>query len=216
MAAWPVPVVDGNENVDALHPVLRARVSLLCADPRVSSHLKVESAVRTYAEQKYLYDGYISGRPGFNLAANPDRIISAGYNVAQPRGSWHMQQSDRYGYAVDFNFSALPPPLQTQLESVAADYLLIRTVPSEQWHYQMIWGDWWTIPEDDMPLNDVDKNWISEEIKKRVGEVLNEKGGKLDVALQHLDREDWTREVKKTRPTTPTLRKLIKQHLARG
>lgn len=151
-----IPLVDGNERVDLLHPVLRARVAALCADPRVAPHLKVESAARTYAEQRYLYDGWRRGLPGFNLAADPDRRISPAYGLADPRGSWHMQQSDGHAYAVDFNYSALPAQVQAILEDVAHEHMLARTVPSEAWHYQMVWGDWWTTPvqtpepEDDM------------------------------------------------------------------
>lgn len=149
-----IPLVDGNERTDLLHPVLAARVAALCADPRVAPYLKVESAARTYAEQRYLYDGWRHGLPGFNLAADPDRRISPAYGLTDPRGSWHMEQSDGYAYAVDFNFSQLPSRVQAQLEQIAREYLLVRTVPSEQWHYQMAWGDWWTVPntepEDEM------------------------------------------------------------------
>lgn len=167
-----IPVVDGNERVDKLHPVFFRRVEALCADPRMEGRLAVESAARTYAEQKYLYDGWIARRPGFNLAANPDRVMaSTQYDLAGPgRGSWHMEQQATdgrsYGYAVDFNHSALPARIQAQLEPVAAEYRLIRTVPSEPWHYQMRWDDWTWTPtttpqEDDVALTEAQEKALA-------------------------------------------------------
>jgi hypothetical protein len=117
---------DGNERVDLWHPALRERVAALSADPRMRGTLWVESAVRTYTEQKYLYDN--QHLPGFNLAANPDQWLTPAYGLSAARGSWHMQQPDGYGYAVDFYTSVLPGDVYRSLPLVAAEYRLIQTV----------------------------------------------------------------------------------------
>ncbi len=50
-------------------------VSYLAMRSHISSKtghlLSLNAAYRTYAKQVYLYNGYTSGQPGFNLAANP-------------------------------------------------------------------------------------------------------------------------------------------------
>lgn len=188
-----IPLVDGNENVALLHPVLRARVAALCADPRVRGQLRVESAVRTYAEQVYLYGGWqkkLQGVPGyehFNLAANPDRAITPAYGLPRARGSWHMEQPDGWGYAVDFNFSALPHDVQAVLEDVAREYRLIRTVPSEPWHYQMTWNDWTWLPEEaDMPLTDDDVQRIADALAK-VNRIQFGPGSQTRTLLERID-----------------------------
>lgn len=173
-----IPLVDGNERVDLLHPVLRARVDAFCNDPRMRGQLKVESAARTYAEQRYLYDGWCKRLPGFNLAADPDRYITPGYGMTVgARGSWHMQQADGHAYAVDFNFSQLTDDVAAQLEDVAREYLLIRTVPSEAWHYQMTWGDWWTVPATSIPDEEDD---MSPELKAELDAIRKEVQGVRD------------------------------------
>jgi hypothetical protein len=117
---------DGNERVDLLHPVMRARVAGLCSDPRMRGTLRVESAVRTYEEQEYLYVN--QHRPGFNLAADPDQWLTPAYGLPSARGSWHMVQPDGHGYAVDFLTSVLPGDVYRLLPSVAAEYRLVQTV----------------------------------------------------------------------------------------
>lgn len=180
-----IPLVDGNENVALLHPVLRARVAALCADPRLRGTLKVESAVRTYAEQQYLHYGWVNRLPGFNLAADPDRPITPAYGLSHARGSWHMEQPDGHGYAVDFNFSALPHDVQLTLEDVAREYRLIRTVPGEPWHYQMSWTDWtWTPEEADMPLTDDDLARIERRVRAVVQHELGGTNAKIYALAQ--------------------------------
>lgn len=142
-----IPLADGNENVVDLHPILRARVEALCADPRVRGQLLVESAVRTKAEQEYLYAGWIARRPGFNLAADPNRVIGSLYDVSVGRGSWHMEQETGFGYAVDFRTSVLDADILADLPAIAADYLLWPPIlAKENWHYQMVEWDWTTLP----------------------------------------------------------------------
>lgn len=48
---------------------------LEAASDHAGTHLVIngaDGAWRSYARQKYLYDGYVEGRPGFNTASNPD------------------------------------------------------------------------------------------------------------------------------------------------
>lgn len=132
---------DGSANQTDLHPEFRRRLEALFADPRMRGLLVLVSGARPRAEQVYLYNLYLSGRG--NLAANPNRVIGT-FGGVTFYGSWHMVQPAvapeprGWAYAVDLNFSALPPDVQAILEAVAAEYGLQRTVPSEKWHYQPI------------------------------------------------------------------------------
>lgn len=166
-----IPTVGAHVQIGSLDPVFAARLESFLADPAFGGTLKVYSGVRTYAQQRHLYDGWIRGRPGFNLAANPDRAITSLYGLPAAQGSWHMEQAGR-GFAVDLNFSSWmwlhfgwdPGSGMRRreacdyIEEIAQRYLLTRTVPSEEWHYQMTYQDWWTLPaaaeEDDMPTTE--------------------------------------------------------------
>lgn len=92
---------DGDENVEQLDPLLVFRLASAYRDsPYLREHLTIESAARTRAEQEYLYAGWTERRPGFNLAANPARII--GQHKGQIwRGSYHQVQESGWAYAVD-------------------------------------------------------------------------------------------------------------------
>ena len=70
-----IPVTSGRVKIEGLHPRFIARLEAFFADPRIANRVAVVSGVRSYAQQKYLYDGYKSGKRGFNLAANPDRKL---------------------------------------------------------------------------------------------------------------------------------------------
>jgi hypothetical protein len=80
-----------------------------------------------------LDDGYKAGEPGFNMAANPDRIIGrrGGFTF---RGSWHMAQEDGYVYAVDLT-SHWHLDWDDVHDSLRASGLAT-TVPGEPWHHQ--------------------------------------------------------------------------------
>ena len=78
-----IPVTGNHVNVAGLHPRFRQRLEAFFADPRIKGKVAVVSGVRTYEQQKYLYRKYKSGRG--NLAANPDRRLSSGF-----QGSYHM------------------------------------------------------------------------------------------------------------------------------
>ena len=127
-----IPTTSKHVNIELLHPEFKRRLEAFFKDSRIRNKVKVVSGVRTYAQQKYLYDGYKSGRAGFNLAANPDRITSSGF-----QGSYPMQQKafNNWGYAVDFRI--VGRGLSTsQVNSIAKEYGIVKTVPSEWWHHQ--------------------------------------------------------------------------------
>ena len=67
-----IPVKGKWVQVDLLHPTLKYRLVALFRHPEIQGRMIVSSGVRSYAEQKRLYDGYKAGKKGFNLAANPD------------------------------------------------------------------------------------------------------------------------------------------------
>lgn len=124
-----IPVTGSHVNVTGLHPRFRQRLEAFFADPRIAGKVKVVSGVRTYEQQKYLYSKYKSGRG--NLAANPDRRLSSGF-----QGSYHMGQPafEGYGYAVDFRIVGR---ISTgEVNKIAAEYGMVKTVRSEWWHHQ--------------------------------------------------------------------------------
>lgn len=118
---------------DLLHPTFKARLhAFLNEDSRISGRVSIVSGVRSYADQKRLYDGWVARKPGFNLAANPDRKFAPGW-----QGSYHMQQSDGYGHAVDLRI--VGRGLTTgDVARIAKDYGIKQTVlnPFEWWHFQ--------------------------------------------------------------------------------
>jgi hypothetical protein len=133
-----IPIDDGNENIADLHPGFRTRLSRFFTHPEIADRFTVESAARTYAEQKRLYDGYRAGWQGFNLAANPDNVIGATTEGWQAKGSWHMVQGDGNAYAVDLTriVAMTEDQARDTLNRIAPLYGLLRTVPSEWWHLQ--------------------------------------------------------------------------------
>ena len=130
---------DGDEAVHLLEPLLAFRLSRAYrASRRLRDHLRIASAGRTRDAQAYLYDGYKAKEPGFNLAANPDRIIGTRGGKTF-RGSWHMAQGDApdgigYVYAVDLTSHG-----QLDWDGVHDSLRasgLHTSVPGEPWHHQ--------------------------------------------------------------------------------
>ncbi len=115
-----------------IHPRMKFRLERFFADPRIKGKVVVSSGVRTYAQQKELYRRYKAGTFP-NLVANPDRKFGGGF-----QGSWHMQQPNHpegaYGFAVDFRI--VGKISTSEVNKVAKEYGLERTVPSEWWHHQ--------------------------------------------------------------------------------
>lgn len=81
--------------------------------------LLLNSGFRTYAEQKHLYDGYVAGRPGFNLAAKPGR------------------SNHQNGIAIDIDTAGgVGSPVYDWLAREATGFGFIRTVAREAWHWE--------------------------------------------------------------------------------
>jgi len=125
---------DGDEAVHLVEPLLAFRLSRAYrASRRLRDHLRIESAGRTRDAQVYLYEGYKEKRAGFNMAANPDRIIGTrgGFTF---RGSWHMAQEDSYVYACDLTHHGLLEwdDVHDRLRASG----LHETVKGEPWHHQ--------------------------------------------------------------------------------
>ncbi len=126
-----IPTTSNRVNVTGLHPRFVTRLEAFFADPRIHTRVAVVSGVRTYGQQKYLYDGYKAGKRGFNLAANPDRKLSNGF-----QGSYHMAQPafGGWGYAVDLRI--VGKGINTsQVKKIAAEYGMHAPIRSEWWHF---------------------------------------------------------------------------------
>ena len=127
-----IPVANKWVRLDELHPKMKFRLQRFFQDDRIKGKVVVSSGVRTYAQQKELYRRYKAGTFP-NLVANPDRKFGGGF-----QGSWHMQQPNHpegsYGFAVDFRI--VGKISTNEVNAVAKEYGLARTVPSEWWHHQ--------------------------------------------------------------------------------
>ncbi len=82
--------------------------------------IALNSGFRTYAEQKYLHDGFVAGRPGFNLAAPPGK-------------SPHQN-----GVAFDIDVAGAFNSVQYEwLKRHATSHGFLRTVSGEAWHWEL-------------------------------------------------------------------------------
>lgn len=144
--------------VSALHPVLAARVTALCAR---FPGLGVYSGVRTRAAQAALWTGHEKGWPGYNSAAHPDQVNTPQWGLDERTGSDHMIQEDGRGYAADVNYTPMVAAGMDPDEFTAAcdELLLVQNVDGEPWHLTMSTHDWWTLPEgsDDMTPAQADR-----------------------------------------------------------
>ena len=142
-----IPVKKGVD-LSLLHPRFVKRLEAFFNDPRIKGRVRVTSGCRTYAKQKYFYDGYKARKAGFNLAANPDRRFGPKGLNGQGiwRGSWHMEQEDGYCYAVDFGLCG--SGIKTwEVQNIAKSYGIHPTVASEWWHHQPRQSaDWFDAP----------------------------------------------------------------------
>ena len=154
---------DGQENVDLLDPLLVWRLaSAYRTSDLLAEYVTIESAVRTLKEQTYLHDLHKAGQG--NLAANPERLIGNGSGGTW-NGSYHMEQSTGFGYAVDLTHHGRSS--WAEITRVLRNWGLHRTVQGEPWHYQAQtvdgplegpFPDWWKA---DRPPKDKPVNWLS-------------------------------------------------------
>jgi hypothetical protein len=81
--------------------------------------LPLKSGFRSYPKQEYLYNGFISHHPGFNLAAKP------GFSNHQD------------GYAYDFEIGGYEGnPRYDWLKAHGPEHGFVRTVNKEPWHWE--------------------------------------------------------------------------------
>jgi hypothetical protein len=135
-------------DLSLLHPRFVKRLEAFFNDPRIIGRVQITSGCRTYAKQKYFYDGYKSRKAGFNLAANPDRRFGpkALNGIGIWRGSWHMEQDDGFCYAVDFGLCGNGIK-KWEVNNIAKEYGMHPTVSGEWWHHQpRASSDWFDAP----------------------------------------------------------------------
>jgi len=125
-----IPVTGGHVDLSLLHPLFKERLEHFFSDGRIANKVKVVSACRSYAAQKWLYERYKSGKG--NLAANPDWQRPDGYF----RGSFHQEQPDGFCYAVDLRITKWNGISQKSVTEVARRYGIRPTVRGEWWHFQ--------------------------------------------------------------------------------
>lgn len=140
-------------NLRGVHPILEFRIRGLLSEPALRRY-GTYPAVRTYAKQKALRDRFLAGKG--NLAADPDRILRTGKSFPyawKPRGSWHMEQADGYGHAVDLKrpVGVTRAMADRAVKPYLAKWGLKQTVRSEWWHLQALTSSGWVdgpLPED--------------------------------------------------------------------
>ena len=140
-----IPTTSKRVRLDLLHPRMLTRLEHFFADGRIAGKVAVVSGVRSYATQQRLRRKYEAGTG--NLAADPDRRFGPkgldGKGIW--RGSWHMQQNDGYGHAVDFRIVGKGITTQ-EVNRIATSMGLRPTVASEWWHHQ-----WRSASADEFP-----------------------------------------------------------------
>ena len=132
-------------NLRGVHPILEFRIRGLLSEPALKRY-GTYPAVRRYSKQKALYDKYKAGRG--NLAANPDRVLRTSRKFPyawKPRGSWHMEQADGYGHAVDLKrpWGVSRSQADRAVKPYLAKWGLKQTVRSEWWHVQALTSSGW-------------------------------------------------------------------------
>jgi hypothetical protein len=131
-----IPTSGNHVRLKEIHPAMKERLSAFFADKRIKGKVIVSSGCRTYASQSDLYRRYRAGTFP-NVVANPDRRHGPGLKF---KGSFHMEQPDApaglKGYAFAVDFRIVGKISTTEVNKIAAEYGLKKTVPSEWWHHQ--------------------------------------------------------------------------------
>ncbi len=108
---------------------IKITISSAFRSPYDSINAKSESGVKVSASsQQYLYDGYIAGKPGFNLAAKP-----GGSNHGNGIGLDLNAGGKSKGRFINVNRT-----VYTWLVKNSWKYGFIRSVAAEEWHYDYL------------------------------------------------------------------------------
>jgi peptidoglycan hydrolase-like protein with peptidoglycan-binding domain len=123
---------DSNKNTNALHPIVVVRLLALFRELDTifgRGKVQIASAVRTYEQQKYLYE---TSPPGY--AANPDSYHGTNIEGVSLRGSNHQQQEDGWGRAVDLRTYIGWGPVHSRLAKFGLRLAVLD--PYEPWHVE--------------------------------------------------------------------------------
>lgn len=178
------------EVVDKLgssHPELVRRFTgLLEAAWSRGWHLDIVSSTRSYDSQKSLYTAWRSGLRS-SIAANPDALLGTApiSELLKDNGMWkvwgsmHMPQYDGYSHAIDV---AIEGCTWGELHALAAQYGLIKTEPTENWHLQ-----WWSCSRGvfptSLPIAKEEDDMNAREMAAALGATFNEQSGVIEIPL---------------------------------
>jgi hypothetical protein len=115
-----VDIVDAGLEIERIAlDTLDAYLGLVDAAARDDVTVAINSGFRSYPEQKVLYEGFVKGLPGFNLAAKPGRSNhqnGIAFDIAVPGGAGN--------------------PIYDWLTKNAPRHGFVRTVNKEPWHWE--------------------------------------------------------------------------------
>jgi hypothetical protein len=115
-----VRVLDVTLNVEFMTEALTGPfLDMFNAAAEDGVQVAINSGFRSYPDQKYLWEGYKAGRPGFNLAAEPGK------------------SNHQNGIAIDIDTAGgVGSRIYDWLAANATAFGFIRTVKSEAWHWE--------------------------------------------------------------------------------
>lgn len=115
-----VEIMDGGLDIECIALSTAAPyLDMVRAAEAAGVTVAINSGFRSYLEQKYLYEGYSAGRPGFNLAAKPGR------------------SNHQNGIAFDIAVAGGDgSPTYEWLKTNATGFGFVRTVSGEPWHWE--------------------------------------------------------------------------------
>ncbi len=115
-----VAIVDSRLDIERLAlSSIEAYTALVAAAARDGIQVTLNSGFRSYPEQKYLYEGFARGLPGFNTAAKP------GFSKHQNGIAFDLSVAGGDGN-----------PTYEWLKRHATAFGFVRTVSKEPWHWE--------------------------------------------------------------------------------
>lgn len=219
-------------DLDGLHPAVRAAVQRILAEPEARKHgLYVVSAYRSPQRQSELYREAeercrrdSSRCPASKWVARPWRsnhgpvLKDGGQRVPYGEG-----QGGKWGVAVDFGVPGVRATSKGQwptgtvewVSRVARRHGLAQAMQWEDWHYEPVAGFDYTIgDDDDMPLNNEDKQWLDGRFGNITGTITtiqanlaaetNQNEGKIDKLFKELEKLAAKMDALEARTTSTT------------